>query len=106
MGGSDRNLSGVEVNSGGAEEARTPDPLLANRITLDSYLNSLKVRNCSDKYIGANKRFLATLVARCPVINQESALQYLGTFNNIGANSRARYGGMLIRITQSHRNVL
>ncbi|HJO59397.1 MAG TPA: tyrosine-type recombinase/integrase [SAR202 cluster bacterium] len=95
MGGGDTNLLGSKVNSGGAEEARTPDPLLANRITLDSYLNSLKVRNCSDKYIGANKRFLLTLVNTFPIINEESALQYLGTFNDIGANSRARYGGML-----------
>ena len=29
---SDRNLSGVGVNSGGAEEARTPDPLLAKQV--------------------------------------------------------------------------
>ena len=32
LGGGDRNLSGVEVNSGGAEEARTPDPLLAKQV--------------------------------------------------------------------------
>ena len=57
-----RYLSDTENSSGGAEGARTPDPLLANRIILDSYLNTLKVRNCSEKYVGANKRFLSPLV--------------------------------------------
>ena len=94
-GGASTYLLGTEISNGGTEETRTPNPLLAKQKILDSYLNSLKVRNCSDKYIGANERFLATLVAKYPIINQESALQYLGTFNNIGANSRARYGGML-----------
>ena len=30
--GGDSRLVGVEVNSGGAEEARTPDPLLAKQV--------------------------------------------------------------------------
>ena len=38
---------------------------------------------------------MLTLANTYPIINQETALHYLGTFNNIGANSRARYGGML-----------
>ena len=70
-------------------------PCLQSKKALNSYLNSLKIRNCSNKYIGANKRFLLTLANTYPIINQETALHYLGTFNNIGANSRARYGGML-----------
>ena len=32
LGGGDTRLLGVEVNSGGAEEARTPDPLLAKQV--------------------------------------------------------------------------
>ena len=30
--GGDSRLLGIEVNSGGAEEARTPDPLLAKQV--------------------------------------------------------------------------
>ena len=32
VGGGDTNLLGSKVNSGGAEEARTPDPLLAKQV--------------------------------------------------------------------------
>ena len=32
LGGGDTNLLGSRVNSGGAEEARTPDPLLAKQV--------------------------------------------------------------------------
>ena len=85
----------VDWQYDGAEEARTPDPLLAITDSLDSYLNSLKVRNCANRYIEQNRRFLTPFATICHHFNQESALQYLGTFNNIGANSRARYGAML-----------
>ena len=70
-------------------------PYLQGTKALNSYLNSLKVRNCAERYIEQNRHFLTPYVTTCNHFDQESALQYLGTFNNIGANSRARYGAML-----------
>ena len=46
LGGSVSNLLGSKVNSGGAEEARTPDPLLAKQVLSQlSYSPLAVVRN-------------------------------------------------------------
>ena len=85
---------GIQAHNSSMVELRRLElltPYLQGTETLNSYLNSLKVRNCASRYIEQNRHFLTPYVTTCNHFDQESALQYLGTFYNIGANSRARY---------------